>query len=172
MNAAYSTDLYQKREIDEALGQQSIGWLRPSAHLRWISLHTQHGRGNTWLLGRFEEWINASDAHFNGLKVMRARGDPARYPAPAGPLVTELARLNHESQRSPLQYALRRIRRAPLVAGSPPSSSYSSSLSRHVSGPASPSSTKPRRPTGKMSGSGSTASRYSSALTGTNFRSG
>lgn len=113
MDSGYSPDLYVERTIDETLRQQAICWLRPSARLRWVSLSSRPGRGNSWMFKHFRHWIVESDARFDGMKVIFVSGLPAQYPASAGPLVAEIARLNREGQRSPVQRALRRVRRAP-----------------------------------------------------------
>ncbi len=107
-------DLYEPRAVDEELQEAALNWLSPASRVRWVSLKTKPGKGNSELLRHFHDWLKAYEAGFQDIKVITVHGDSTHYPATAGPLTSKVAHLYHEVRRSRVQKIMHLVRTAPL----------------------------------------------------------
>jgi hypothetical protein len=110
----YPKDLYESRDVDEKLQKAAVGWLSPGSKLRWVSLKSKPGNGNSELLRHFHDWLKAYHAGFDDIRVVTVRGDATHYPSFAGPLTRKIALLYQELQRSRWQKIKHHFRTAPL----------------------------------------------------------
>jgi hypothetical protein len=106
MSSGNATQEYEFREIDEQLQKAAIGWLRPTSKLRWISLKSKAGNGNSALLKHFREWMGKYQAGFDDMKTLHIRGEANLNSSLGRPLLAD-ARAGNASRRA---YATRRPR--------------------------------------------------------------
>ena len=112
MDLPHPEDSYEFRDIETRLCEAARGWLRPESALRWISLRSKPGNGNSSLLRQFRKWLREYEVGFRNVRVIFVDGDSAAYPKVAGPLIKSLAELKSAVQGTRLRQLTRRVRYA------------------------------------------------------------
>ncbi|HEX8636203.1 MAG TPA: hypothetical protein VF703_18930 [Pyrinomonadaceae bacterium] len=113
MSSGNATQEYEFREIDEQLQKAAIGWLRPTSKLRWISLKSKAGNGNSALLKHFREWMGKYQAGFDDMKTLHIRGEANLNSSLGRPLLVRIAQLQLAGRRTRRQRLTQGLRHAP-----------------------------------------------------------